>query len=587
MRKSTVLVVDDEAVIRRAVARVLQSNADYEVLEAEDGVDAQAILRSRPVDVVITDVLMPRLDGFGLLAWAQEHCPGPAWLILSGLDTFSGAVKALKLGAFDFVAKPFASIEVVEKSVRNALAQKRLEAEGERLRRELEASNAALRRHVKNLEEAYGLLRAQARTIEQDFGRAERIQRALLPQRVAPVRELSFEVLYRPSHLVGGDFYGIEHFTDDRVAVYVVDAAGHGVSAAMLSVLLKQRIAPGAVDSPRSPSEVLSSLNNDLFAECNASGLFVTTAYVLIDTKRRVAMVASAGHTPVLHVRPSGDYGSIGRTGPALGLSLDASYDERTIELHAGDRLLLYTDGLTHGIGDRAELERRLADEIVRAEAPPESGILRGLIEGLAARPNEGPSGDDVTLLLMRIGDESARSHIDNADEPAARSDRGGGGPAVLESGTFGDATWIAVKGIGTWVHSASLHDVCTDALGSGRRIIFDFGDCVSLDSTFLGTIHHVVCAAGPDVNRVVLVRVPDAVRRLFEELDMHQVLSRIAADSPRRPDSMTPLAELRDPRSRELILHGHELLASLSAENERQFGDVIRALRSPDGEAP
>lgn len=580
MHKPTVLVVDDESAIRRALVYTLQQNNEYEVLEAADGVEAQTVLDSRAVDVVITDIVMPRLDGLGLLAWAQEHCPGPAWLVLSGLGTFDGAVKALKLGAYDFVTKPLASVEGFMTSVRNALTQKRLEAEGEQLRRELEASNAALRRHVSDLERAYGVLRQQARTIEQDFGRAERIQRALLPQHAPSVPGMSTEALYRPSHFVGGDLYGIEQVADDLVAVYIADSAGHGVSAAMLSVLLKQRIALSAGGALRQPSEVLSSLNHDLFPECNASGLFVTAALALVDPKRLVAVVASAGHTPVLHVRPNGGYTAIGRTGPALGLTPNASYEDRVIELRPGDRMLFFTDGLTYGRADGIERERWLAEEISRQE--PEARSLRDLIDRLAEAQVGAPAEDDVTLLLVRIGDGLSHSHIDNGDELPARPDGSVGAAPVLMTGISDEATWIAVKGRGTWVHCASFHDVCTDALGSGGRLIFDLGECAYLDSTFLGTIHHVVCVAGSSADRVALIRVPDAIRRLFEELDMHQVLARIAEGPPSSPPvSMTPLAELRGARSREIILHGHELLASLSAENERQFGDVIQALRS------
>jgi serine phosphatase RsbU (regulator of sigma subunit)/anti-anti-sigma regulatory factor len=584
MQKPTVLVVDDEAGIRRALVYALQQNEGYDVIEAADGIEAQDLLRSRAVDVVITDLVMPRLDGFGLLAWAQEHCPGPAWLILSGMGTFDGAVKALQLGAFDFVTKPLSSIEALETSVRNALTQKRLEAESDRLRRELEASNAALRHHVANLEHAFGLLREQGRTIEQDLRRAERIQRALLPRSAPAVTGLSAEALYRPSHLVGGDLYGIERLADGRVAVYVADSAGHGVSAAMLSVLLKQRIALSAGGAARRPSEVLASLNNDLFPECSASGLFVTVAYALVDPKRLTAVVASAGHTPMLHIRPNGDFTPIERTGPGLGLTLNASYDERVIELGEGDRLLLYTDGLTYEKADGGALERRLAEEVSRADEPPEAGTLRGLVDRIWRDRDGVPAGDDVTLLLVRIGDTPAHSHIDNGDRLPARPGGCNGSTSVLAAGTSGEVTWIAVKGAGTWVHCASLHDVCTDALSDGRGLILDFGECTYLDSTFLGTVHHVACAAGSRADRVTLVHVPDVVRGLFEELAMHQVLARIAPDAPPPPALMTPLAESRGARSRELILHGHELLASLSAENERQFGEVVRALRSQAG---
>ncbi len=100
------LVVDDDPMVRRIVARGLGQLAPAEVLEVEDGLAAQQLLRERSVDVVITDVVMPHMDGLELMKWAQEHCPRPLWIVLSGLETFDAAVDALQLGAFDYLAKP-------------------------------------------------------------------------------------------------------------------------------------------------------------------------------------------------------------------------------------------------------------------------------------------------------------------------------------------------------------------------------------------------------------------------------------------------------------------------------------------------
>ncbi len=576
-RRAAVLIVDDESMTRRVLVRALGRKANYEILEAADGVEAQEVLRTTKVDIVITDVRMPRLDGLGLLEWARDNCPGPAWLILSGVETFDVAVKALQLGAFDFVTKPLVSMEALETSVRNALTQKRLEAEREQLRRELEASNAALRLHVTELEQAYGLLREQAETIEQDLRRAERIQRALLPRSVPRMSGLSLEALYRPSHIVGGDSYDIQRLDDDHVAVYVADSAGHGVSAAMLSVLLKQRIMPHSGRVPRPPAEVLTALNRDLSPECSASGLFVTAAYVLLDLTQRTALVASAGHPPVLHVRAGGDWTTLERTGPALGLTREAVYDERHVDLRASDRLFIYTDGLACGRPDGGSLDTRLAKALSERQDRSD-GMLHGLLDTLA-REGSGGYVDDVTMLLVRT--DEAPSLLDNGDEPIAsvRPEEIG---AALTAGTSQGATWVAIAGRGTWTQCAALHDVCTDALGAGRRLVIDLAACTHLDSTFLGTIHHVVCAAGVDSTRVRLVHVRAAVRQLFEELAMNLVISHMAVDdSSPPPSTMRPLAESRGERSREIILHAHELLASLNPSNEQQFDDVVRALRN------
>ena len=346
-RRPTILIVDDELLNRKLVAGALEAAATYELLEAVDGVEAQAILLERPVDVVVTDLMMPRLDGLGLLRWAVDACPGPTFIIHSALDTFDAAVKALQLGAFDFVAKPLHSVRLLQSSVGNAVRQRRLIAEQDRLRRELEHSNERLRVHVAQLEEVCRLLREQADTIEDDLRRAELIQRALLPRAPAHLEGFAVDAVYRPSHSVGGDLYDVVRLDDRFVVLYVADAAGHGVSAAMLSVVLKHRLRMvDAQGHPHAPAQVLSALNAELCEECTAPGLFVTSAYCLLDTHTREVVIAAAGHPPIALRRGDGQVTLIERTGPALGLSRSAQFGETRVVLASGDRLLLYTDGL-------------------------------------------------------------------------------------------------------------------------------------------------------------------------------------------------------------------------------------------------
>ena len=101
--------------------------------------------------MVVTDVVMPNMDGLELMKWAQEHCPQPLWIILSGLETFDAAVDALQLGAFDYLAKP-PEVPRVRVAVRNALDQIELVRERKRLYAELESSNAQLAENVEQLQ---------------------------------------------------------------------------------------------------------------------------------------------------------------------------------------------------------------------------------------------------------------------------------------------------------------------------------------------------------------------------------------------------------------------------------------------------
>lgn len=100
------LVVDDELFVRKIVGNAVEKLHPSSVTVVENGVEAQAVLRTQPVDIVVTDVLMPNMSGIELMRWAHHHAPDSKWIVLSQLDTFEAAVEALQAGAFDYLAKP-------------------------------------------------------------------------------------------------------------------------------------------------------------------------------------------------------------------------------------------------------------------------------------------------------------------------------------------------------------------------------------------------------------------------------------------------------------------------------------------------
>ncbi len=143
------------------------------------------------------------------------------------------------------------------------------------------------------------MLCEQAGIIESGLRRAELIQRALLPHVAPAVVGLAVDAVYRPSLNVGGDLYDVVAIGPNHLAAYIADAAGHGVSAAMLAVLFKHRLAMMDHEyRPNAPAEALSMLNTAIRAECSAPGLFVTAAYCLLDTQSREIVIASAGPSP-------------------------------------------------------------------------------------------------------------------------------------------------------------------------------------------------------------------------------------------------------------------------------------------------
>jgi sigma-B regulation protein RsbU (phosphoserine phosphatase) len=577
----SILIVDDDQAICRLLATALRGDGEREIEIAATAAEARTRLRSRRFDVVVTDIAMPHEDGISLMQWASEHTPGASWIVLTGYATVDAAVRALQLGAFDFFTKPLESLAAFTNTVSHALEHRRLVAEHRRLHAELEQRNTELQANVNQLEAACHLLSEQADSVALDLRRAALIQQALLPRAAPRLQGMSVNALYRPSQDVGGDLYDVVRLDERHLVLIIADAAGHGLSAAMLAVLFRNRLSLVDQDThePCRPSDVLRSANRSMAESITVPGFFITAAYCLLDLAKRRIQIASAGHPPLLLRRASGSLERLTHTGPALGLHSEAIYTEHEVAMQDGDLLLLHTDGLDERVGSPESHGEDLASAV---QETPEAGVelLRRLFEG----PGDGPGlpqEDDVTLLALAA--DAGPSVFDNgapvsAPPPAART----GAAAELLFGELADRITLCVRGRGNWKHSATFHEKCVEAIESRRPVMVDLTLCEHLDSTFLGTIHEL-CERSDQADIEFRIQgVTPCVERLFVELGMRAVMDHIVPPVLPLPRQLAPLvgSEL-DKRSQALhLLRVHQGLAGLNERNLREFDPLLEMLR-------
>lgn len=151
-----ILVIDDEKVIREGVDRALAKRG-YEVIKAEDGNQGVALLQEHNIDIVLTDLMMPGLDGFGVLDWIQENQPHVQVIVITGFATVSKAVTAMKQGAFDFVGKPFTP-DYIRVVVDRAIDKITMRAETEQLREEKIRGLEAIDQSQSRLKTVFGCM---------------------------------------------------------------------------------------------------------------------------------------------------------------------------------------------------------------------------------------------------------------------------------------------------------------------------------------------------------------------------------------------------------------------------------------------
>ena len=238
--------------------------------------------------------------------------------------------------------------------------------------------------------------------VEQELRVARSIQQASLPKEVPTLENWQITPYYQPAREVGGDFYDLFEREDGRVTVVMGDAAGKGIPAALVvsatsSVLRAVAQALGS----SSPSEVLAQVNETLFARIPPN-MFVTCFYAILDPKNGSMNYANAGHD-LPYLWHGGDCEELRARGMPLGLMAGMSYEQKEIELDAGEGVLFYSDGLVEAHDAKGEMFGfpRLRDLI--AEHDDKRALGDFLLEDLYSFVGEGwEQEDDITLLTLR-----------------------------------------------------------------------------------------------------------------------------------------------------------------------------------------
>ena len=229
-------------------------------------------------------------------------------------------------------------------------------------------------------------------TLETELEVARQIQTSILPKEVPHLRNLRIEAQYHPAASVAGDFYEFVRVDDEHAGVLVADVCGHGVPAALIASMLKGSV-QSVMKSAGKPGEFLAELNHNICETLN--GKLVSAAYLWIDMEQHRAVYSAAGHPPLLHQNHGVEW--IESNGLLFGVRRNENYPEREIALHAGDRLSLYTDGVSEPEtpGGEAFGEARLP-EMVEGGCSAEEIVSE-------LRRWQPEQDDDRTLVLIDV----------------------------------------------------------------------------------------------------------------------------------------------------------------------------------------
>jgi phosphoserine phosphatase RsbU/P len=373
---STILVVDDSPVNLQVLVRTLQASG-HRILAATNGRAALDIAaRARP-DLILLDVMMPEMDGFEVCRAlkASRETRESVVIFLSALGEVSDKVSGLSIGAADYITKPIQAEEVLAR-VANHLTRQYLE-------RELRRSRDRLDRELAN---------------------AADMQRLLLPRTMPAHPGAEFAAFYQTSRHAGGDYYDVIPIGDDRYGVIVADVSGHGAPAAIVMAMIRAVLHtfPGVPDDPPA---VLNHINRH-FQFLWDTAMFATAVYGVLDVERRTWLSMSAGHPPPLLVRGGEEVAPVAAASGMMLLFRELGEGPCPEQaLFPGDRVVLYTDGITdRQAPDGALYDRdRLTASLARVGSLAPTEIVERLTDDLETFAGGREAEDDQTLLVIGI----------------------------------------------------------------------------------------------------------------------------------------------------------------------------------------
>jgi phosphoserine phosphatase RsbU/P len=369
-----VLIADDQPDLLDALRLLLK--ADGIQMEAVTSPEAAlAAVQTRPYDLLLMDLnytgdTTSGVEGLDLLRRVQSIDGSLPIVVMTGWGSVDIAVESMRRGVRDFVQKPWDNAVL--------LATLRAEISAGRERRQ------------------------RLHDDQRELDEARRIQRKLLPLSVPQVEGCEISTQWQPAAGVGGDCFDAIAFGASRVGLSIADVVGKGIPAALLMSNLQAAVRAFATESAP-PSELCAQVNRILCGRI-AEGRFISFVYGVIDTGAGTLTYANAGHFAPILVRADGTIERLTSGGPVLGVIQDAPYEQDRVAVERGDRIILFTDGITEAraVDEQEFGEGRLIEYAIANRGCSAPALQARILDHVSAFTG-GVFQDDATLIVVAL----------------------------------------------------------------------------------------------------------------------------------------------------------------------------------------
>jgi sigma-B regulation protein RsbU (phosphoserine phosphatase) len=372
-----ILIADDQPDVLAAL-RLLLKGEGYEIETAPSPAEILKALRSDRFDLLLMDLnyswdTTSGQEGLNLLKSIRAIDGILPVIAMTGWATLDLALESLRDGVSDFMQKPWDNSRLLS-VVRTQIDKGRRLREGQRQQREA----------------AY------------QMEEAREIQLGLVPRTIPSIPGCDVAVTWRPSGTLSGDYFDVLRFSDHHFGICIADAVGKGVPAALLMSNI-QAMVKGLAQDNLPPSQLCEQLNS-FVCKTITPNKFITFFYAHLDSERRMLRYANAGHNPPILARRDGTFVRLTTGGAVLGVRSEWRYSQGQIELDSGDRLLLFTDGVSEARDPAGEEfgEGRLIELFLSMPEASPLLLKRKLMQSVTDFCRS-PLQDDATLIAISV----------------------------------------------------------------------------------------------------------------------------------------------------------------------------------------
>ena len=368
------LIADDQPDVLEALHLLLKREG-YQIEMVNSPKAVLERLHSREYDVLLMDLnyaldTSSGQEGLDLLARVQKLDNTLPVVVMTAWGSIPLAVEAMRRGARDFVEKPWDNSQLLST-----------------LRAQIESQTG---RRV-------GAARASGEIEE-----ASVTQRGLIPREIPQFPGYDISAAWRPAGAVSGDYLDVLKLDANNLALCVADVIGKGVPAALL--MSNVQAAVRALASEMLPTGKLCERINRIVAGNLGTGKFITFFYGVLDGASRRFRYTNAGHCEPILVRQNGECIRVNHGGVVLGVFPDWSYQEEHVDLEPGDRLALFTDGITEISNAQGEEfgEQRLM-ELLQSHRHLSAEAMQQHVMAAISEFSGGNFQDDATLIITAV----------------------------------------------------------------------------------------------------------------------------------------------------------------------------------------